>query len=149
VLPVTEMTLKYKDVYSVDLAFAPPREMRQNTNLNEQQLELMRLQNAPKALHKIRLTNTSKFPLTTAPALILNDGKVLAQSMMTYASIGGEEDLPLTTAVDIKVKKTDKETLRTPNVEKWEGGNYSRVDLAGVITLTNYRTQPVEVEVTR
>ncbi|HLK55533.1 MAG TPA: hypothetical protein VKU00_03165 [Chthonomonadaceae bacterium] len=149
VLPVSEMTLKYKDVYTVDLAFAPPREMRQNVNINEQQLEALRLQNAPKALHKIRITNAGKYPLTTAPALILSDGKVLAQGMMTYASIGGEEDLTLTTAVDIKIKKTDNETARTPNAEKWENAQFLKVDLAGKITLSNYLTQSVEIEVTR
>jgi hypothetical protein len=149
VLPITEITLRYQDVYTVDLPLAPPREMRQNVNLNDQQLEMLRLQNAPRAEHKIRLTNQSKFPLTTAPALILSDGKVLAQGMMTYTSIGGETDLPLTTAVDIKVKKTDKETGRLPNATTWNGNQYARVDLTGTISLTNYRAQPVEIEVTR
>lgn len=149
VLPVTETNLKYRDVYTVDLAFAPPHEMRQNVNLNEQQLEMLRLQNAPRAEHKIRLTNSSKYPLTTAPALILSNGKVLAQALMTYTSIGGETDIALTTAVDIKVKKSDTETNRVANAENWQGNQYAKVDLAGTIGLTNYRAQPVEVEVTR
>lgn len=149
VLPIAETTLKYKDVYTVDIAYAPPRELRQNGNLNEQQAELLRLQNRPKAQHVIRLTNSSKFPLTTAPALILSDGKVLAQGLMTYTSIGGETDLTLTTAVDVKVKKTDKETTRTPNAVQWQGNQYGRVDLAGTLSITNYQPQAVEVEVTR
>ncbi len=149
VLPIAETTLKYKDVYTVDIAYAPPRELRQNGNLNEQQAELLRLQNRPKAQHVIRLTNSSKFPLTTAPALILSDGKVLAQGLMTYTSIGGETDLTLTTAVDIKVKKMDKETTRTPNAVQWQGNQYGRVDLAGTLSITNYQPQAVDVEVTR
>ena len=149
ILPIAETTLKYRDVYTVDVAFAPPRDIRQNGNLSEQQLELLRLQNRPKAQHIIRLTNSSKFPLTTAPALILSDGKVLAQGLMTYTSIGGETDLTLTTAVDVKVKKTDKETSRTPNAAQWQGNQYGRVDLAGTLSITNYQPQTVDIEVTR
>ncbi len=148
-LPIAETTLKYRDLYTVDLAFAPPRELRQNGSVSDQQLELLRLQSQPKAQHIIRLTNHAKFPLTTAPALILSDGKVLAQGLMTYTSIGSETDLPLTTAVDVKVKKTDKETGRTPNAVQWQRGEYGRIDLSGQISVTNYQPQAIDVEVTR
>ena len=69
VLPIAEFTLPYKDVFTLDLPFGPPPEVRANLN-NEQQRELARLFNAPKVMHKIRLTNNSKYPLTTAPALM-------------------------------------------------------------------------------
>ena len=149
VVPIVESSLKYRDLYTVDIGYTPPREMRQNMNFNEQQLEIMRLQNAPKASHKIRITNSSNYPLTTAPALILNGDKVLAQGTMTYTSIGGEADITVTTAVDIKVKKQDKEANKTANAENWNGDWYGRIDLAGTLSLTNYRSQDVEVEVTR
>jgi hypothetical protein len=51
--------------------------------------------------------------------------------------------------VDVNVKKTDKETGRVPNAETWQGDKYGRVDLTGTIKLTNYRDQPVELEVVR
>lgn len=35
------------------------------------------------------------------------------------------------------------------NAVNWEGNQYARVNLAGTLSLTNFRTQPVEVEVTR
>ena len=70
VLPIAEFTLPYKDVFTLELPFAPPPEVRGNLN-NEQQRELARLFNAPKVMHKVRLTNKSKYPLTTAPALIV------------------------------------------------------------------------------
>jgi len=31
----------------------------------------------------------------------------------------------------------------------WDGNQYARVDLAGTITLTNYKDKPVDIEVTR
>src|SRR5207253_722798 len=82
VLLIAEFTLPYQDLFTLDLPFAPPQEVRANLN-NDQQRELARLFNAPKVMHKIRLTNNSKYPLTTAPALIIRDGHVLAQGMMT------------------------------------------------------------------
>jgi len=105
--------------------------------------------NAPKVMHTIRLTNQSKYPLTTAPALILNGERVLAQGMTTYTAVGADSDLVLTVATDVRVKKSDKETQRTPNAVNWQGDNYGRIDLNGTITLTNFRSQPIDLEVTR
>jgi hypothetical protein len=151
VVPVAEFTLPYQDVFTLELPFAPPPEVRGNlNNLNtDQQRELAKLFNAPKVMHKVRLTNTSKYPLTTAPALLLREGRVLAQGMMTYTAIGASTDLAITTAVDIQVKKSDLETKRTPNAVSENGNAYSRVDLAGKISITSHRAQPTELEVTR
>ncbi len=147
-LPIAEFTLPYKDVFTLELPFGPPPEVRGNLN-NEQQRELARLFNAPKVMHKVRLTNNSKYPLTTAPALIIRTGRVLAQGMMTYTSTGASVDLPITTAVDFQVKKSDVETKRTPGAVEENGNRYTRVDLAGKITVTSHRAQPTELEITR
>ena len=148
VVPVTEYTLPYTDVYALDIPFAPPPDVRRSWN-TQQQADIVRLYNAPKVMHKIRLQNDSKYPLTTAPALIVRDGKALGQGMMSYSPIGSPCDLNLTTAVDIKVKKSDEETGRTPDAAHWEGSSFFRIDLIGHIMLTNYSTKPVQIEVTR
>ena len=148
VLPIAEFTLPCKDVFTLELPFGPPPEVRANLN-NEQQRKLARLFNAPKVMHKLRLTNNSKYPLTTAPALIIRTGRVLAQGMMTYTSTGASVDLPITTAVEFQVKKSDVETKRTPDAVQENGNRYSRIDLAGKITLTSHRTQAAELEITR
>jgi hypothetical protein len=147
-LPVAEYNVKYKDVYTVDLPFAPPTDMRMNLN-SEQQAEIARLLNAPKTTHKIRLINSSNAPFTTAPALLVKDDRVLAQGMMTYTSTGGNVDLEITKAVDISVAKSENETARTPNATKINGDFYTRVDFNGSIKLTNYRKETAEIEVTR
>jgi len=122
--------------------------MRGNLN-NEQQRELGRLLNAPKVMHKVRLTNSSQYPLTTAPALIIRSGRVLAQGLMTYTSTGASVDLPITAAIDFQVKKSDLETKRTANAVEENGNRYTRIDLSGKIALTSHRPQPAEIEVTR
>lgn len=148
VVPITQFTLKYSDVFVLDLPFGPPPEIRQNLN-NEQQAEMARLMLGPKVKHKIRMKNTAACPLTTAPALILREGRVLAQGLMTYTAVGATTDLELTTAVDISAKVQDAETGRTPDAVKWDSNSYARSDLTGTIHLENHRDKTVVLEVCR
>jgi hypothetical protein len=148
VLPIAEFTIPYKDVFTLELPFAPPPEMERNLN-NPRQQELARLLKSPKVMHKIRLTNKSHYPLTTAPALILRGDRVLSQGMMTYTALGAGSDLDITTAVNISAKKTDIESGRAPNAIQQNGEHYSRVDLAGKVGVTSHRAESSELEVTR
>ena len=148
VVPVAEYELKYKDVFVLDLPFGPPPEVRHNLN-SEQQAKLAQLYHAPKVMHKIRIANDATCPLTTAPALILRQGCIIAQGMMTYTAVGTSSDLELTTAVDIAVEKLDKETDRIADAAKWDGYTYARSNLTGTIALTNRRSDTVVLEIQR
>lgn len=148
VVPVAEVAAPYKDVYTLDLAAGPPQEVWQSFG-NEQKAEAAKMLAAPKVMHKIRLTNTTGSPFTTAPALILNEGKVVAQSLMLYTTPGSQVDLAVTAALDVGVRKTDQEVKRTHNAETWEKNTYARVDLEGTITLVNRKKEALEVEVVR
>lgn len=148
VLPVVDCDLKYKDVYTLDLPFAPPLEVQHNVN-DSRQAALLKSLALPRVMHKIRLSNKSAYPLTTAPVLIMHGNKVLAQGMITYTAAGASGDLEVTAAVDVKVKKSDRETSRTPNAVRWQGNEYARVDLSGTISLTNYADKAAELEVKR
>jgi len=148
VVPVVEYAVSYEDIFMVDLPFAPPPEVHANFNSSQQQ-ELARLFNAPKVMHKVRLTNKSTYPLTTAPALIVRDERVLAQGMMTYTAPGGQSDLAVTAAVNVGLKKTESETDRTADAVKHDSSFYTRVRMSGKLTLTNHRRVPVKVEVSR
>ena len=148
VVPVAEYTLKYQDIFVLDLPFGPPPEVRHNLN-SEQQTRLAQLYYSPKVMHKIRLANNATCPLTTAPALILRQGHIIAQGMMTYTAAGASSDLELTAAVDIAVEKLDKETERIPDAAKWDGYTYARSNLNGTIHLTNRRSDTVNLEIRR
>lgn len=147
-LPIAEFTLAYEDVFTVDIAFAPPLEMRRNFD-NQQQIELAKLFHKPNAIHKIRLENTSDYPLTTAPATILRDGRILAQGMITYTAVGNKGDLQLTTAVNIGVKKSDEQTNMIPSAVNWNGSSFSKIEMKGTIQLTNFSDKPVTLQVKR
>jgi hypothetical protein len=148
VLPVSEYELSYEDVFALSIPFTPPPEVWRNFN-SGRQTEMAQILGAPRVMHKIRLTNESEHPLTTAPALILADDRLLAQGLMRYAAPDADTDLEITQAVDIQVKKKDNETGRVPNAVVWQGDQYGRVDLAGTITLTSFRDAPLTLEVVR
>ena len=148
VLPIAAFELPYRDLYRLDVSFAPPMEVRQGLQ-SQQLVELARLMAAPKVRHVLRLTNAGDAPLTTAPALVLADGKLLAQGTMLYTPRGAAVDLEINVAVDVKVDTDERETKRDPGPFRLGDDNYARVDVVGAITLTNRKPKAIEVEVTR
>ncbi len=148
VLPIASFELTYKDVYRLDVPFAPPMEVRQGLQ-SERVIELARQMAAPKARHVLRLKNGNEMPLTTAPALVLANGRVLAQSRLFYTSKGREIDLEINAAIDIRVETAEHEVQRDPGPIRLGSDNYGRVEVAGAITLWNGKTQPAVLEVTR
>ncbi len=147
VVPVAEFTLPYKNLYVLDLPVAPPPELRLQGGANRQ--SDLKLALAPTVMHKIHLSNKSRYPLTTAPILMIKNNQVLSQGMITYTAVGATVDIDATTAVDVRVKKKDKETGRLANAIRMQGSQYARVDLAGTISITNFGDRTAQLEVTR
>lgn len=148
VFPIAEYELKYQDVFLLDLPYMPPQDVYRNMGM-ERQSQIARLLAAPKVIHNIRLNNAGQYPLTTAPALIFRDDRLLTQGMMTYTPVGGVMNLPVMPALDVQMEKHEKETKRTYNAVTWNGDQYAKIELSGIITLTNHREQGVDLEVTR
>lgn len=146
-LPVARYTVKYTDVYALTMYHAAPIDIR--ANQSPEQAELSRVLSRPSVMHRVRLQNNSGQPFTTAPAVVLRGGSLLAQGMMTYGPSGTTVDIDLTKALDIQVEKEEQELRRVPAALRWRGSDYSRVDLSGSLTLTNRRDEPVEIEITR
>ncbi len=148
VIPVGEWTMKYLDVFRLEIPFSPPLEVQQNFD-STKQAELARLFHAPKVKHVLRVSNNQQVPLTTAPALITSDRGVLGQGMMTYTSPGSSVDLTVTTAVNVPVSHKEEEIKRTPEAITWRNHTYMQIDMLGTIKLTNYRNKDIELEVVR
>ena len=147
-VPVIDQRLSYTDLYTLDLPFVPPPEIR--SNVPGDQGEVARLMAASIPSHKIRLRNATSTPLTTGPALVVQGDRVLSQAMMTYTSAGGTTDLEIGKAVDIRVVRTEAETARSLNAVRAPGGEaLAQVQMTGSIGLTNHRRDAVAMEVTR
>lgn len=147
VLPVSTTELAYRDVYRLDVPLTPPVEMRQNAS-GSQAEELLRELSAPKVRHVLRLGNGPDAPLTTAPALVLRQGRVLAQGRMRYAPKGASCDLEINVAVDVRVQIDDQETGRDDLVTL-DKVRYRRLDQRGSIRLENGKAVAIEVDVVR
>ncbi len=147
VFALAQNELKYQDVYVAQSPAAPPPQVYQS--LNSEQQRQATLATRAQFMHKIRLTNTGKQPLTTAPTLIERNGQLLAQTLMTYTATGGRSDIDLAPAVDITLKRSEDETKRTPDALTYNNNKFARIDVAGKLTLTSFRAEPVTVEITR
>lgn len=148
VLPLRTFELGYRDVYVLDVPFAPPAEVRQGLH-GERLVELARQLAAPKARHVLRLQNGTDAPLTTAPVLVSLRGQLLAQARMTYTSKGRSVDVEINPAIDVRVETDEVEASRDAGPIRFGDENYARVDVRGVVRLWNGKPSPVTVEVTR
>ncbi len=148
VLPLATFDVTYRDAYRLDVPFAPPPDVREGQN-SERMIELMRQLAAPKVKHLLRLRNGGKAPLTTAPALVLAKGRMLAQGRITYTPPGAETDLEINAAIDVCVKSGEQESGRQNSALRIAGTDYGRIDLTGTIELHNTKAEAVTVEVAR
>ncbi len=147
---ISQWEIPFEEVHKLEIDSLPPAEFQQYHN-GRNNSEFSSLMNSPKVSRFVRLTNTTDAPLTTAPVLLLDQRKqlVMAQSMMTYAAIGSQVDLEVTTAVDIQVSHDDRETGRRSNALVHNGNKFAQVDLNSTVTLANYRSEPLRVEIER
>lgn len=147
VLPVAKFEIPVEQVFKLTIPISPPSEVERQ--LNPEQREAALEESKPRVMSVFRFTNTSEYPITTAPALIFKGERLLAQGLARYVSRNGKGDVEVTQAVDVKSKRSDEESGREPNALRWGGNSYARVDMQGVITVRNLRDTPVKIEVRR
>ncbi|TAJ23554.1 MAG: hypothetical protein EPO68_02800 [Planctomycetota bacterium] len=148
VLPISSFELGYRDVYTLDVPVAPPLEFQ--SQFDGARIEqLARLAAASKVQHVLRISNRAGAPLTTAPALVLSNGRVIGQSLLHYTPVGAETDLVMAVALDVCVEKRERETQRDSAPGRWRGHDYQRIDMAGELKISNKKKEAVELEVRR
>lgn len=148
VVPIATVDVPCESVYRLDLPVAPPAPAWQQIP-RTRHAEIAQQLERPTARKVIRLRNTGDGPFTTAPALVLRNGRPVAQSLMTYVARGGSGDLELTAGVDLRVDLDEREAERDTDGIRWNGNTYARIDLAGGATITNYRDEPIRLELSR
>ncbi|HUV04277.1 MAG TPA: hypothetical protein VMX94_04145 [Armatimonadota bacterium] len=97
--------------------------------------------------HKLRLTNNSKFPWTTAPAMATSKEQPLAQDTLNYTPKGAKGDLKLTIATDISAKKSELERTRENDALRESGYRFAKVTVDGKLMIKNFKSKPVTVTV--
>jgi hypothetical protein len=140
--------LEYEDVYTLDLPFQEYRGTsysRGNANADL----WSRLAKAPKIQHLVELRNSTNGPLTTAPAMVIDRGRVIAQGMLRYTPTGGKCRIPMTSVIDVRVSVEDLEVARFPGTLELDTVKYHRVELDGKVSLRSLSKKPMRVQVSR
>lgn len=97
--------------------------------------------------HKLKLTNKSKFPWTTGPAMAMSKNQPLSQDILTYTPKGADGTVKITVATDIRGKRTEVEKAREPDALKGYGYTFWKITSEGELTLKNFKSREVTVDV--
>lgn len=96
--------------------------------------------------HSIKLTNSTDYPWTTAPALTISGWKPLAQDIINYTPKGTKNNLKLTVATDIKTNRNEYEIDRQRDVRLYRY-SYDLVTVKGELYIKNAKTKDVTMEI--
>ncbi len=98
----------------------------------------------------IVFTNPFDFPLTTAPASIYLGGDFSAQCELGWVNPKQEGTLRVTKALSLKTEVREVENPDVPRTtETHQNYQRQRATFIGTVTLTNLRSEPVEVRITK
>jgi hypothetical protein len=109
------------------------------------------LQNAPdqsllnNVWHSLRMTNSTKFPWTSAPALVISGTKPVAQDTLPYTPKGSTSNLTLTVASDVRASQQEIEVDRQANTPHPPAYSYDLVTIDGTLKLENYKTKDIHL----
>jgi hypothetical protein len=99
--------------------------------------------------HSLRLKNNTKFPWTSAPALVISGTKPVSQDTIPYTPKGAVSNLKLTIATDIRSSHDEREVARQQNVARRRGSSYDEVTVEGTLKIKNYKTKDVRLSITK
>ena len=98
------------------------------------------------AWHSIRLTNSTAYPWTTAPAFAISSSNPLAQDIIDYTPKGTTANLRLTMATDVKTDKHEYETGRQRDIILY-GYHYDLVTVKGELYIKNCKDESIDMEI--
>ncbi len=99
--------------------------------------------------HALRLKNTTKFPWTSAPALVISGTRPLSQDTLPYTPKGAVSNLKLTIATDIRSSHDEREVARQQNVTRRRGYSYDEVTVEGTLKIKNYKTKDLRLSIAK
>jgi hypothetical protein len=99
--------------------------------------------------HSISVANRGTTPWTTAPALVVSNGKPLAQDTLPYTASGSRAEVKLTLATDVAVEHAEVEVERKPRDLQRSGIVYDAVTVEGTLTMRNFKREAITLDVTK
>ena len=97
--------------------------------------------------HSLRLKNTTKFPWTSAPAMVISGTRPLSQDTVPYTPKSASSNLKLTVATDIRASHEENEVERQKELQRRRSYNYDQVTVEGKLTIKNYKSKEVRLSI--
>jgi hypothetical protein len=80
---------------------------------------------------------------------VLSGDKPVAQDAIRYTPKGTAGHLKLTIATDVRTSKKEIEVERKPRSVQFYGNYYDTVTVEGTLKLTNYKREPIKIQITK
>ncbi|MCD6386520.1 hypothetical protein J7M23_12185 [Candidatus Sumerlaeota bacterium] len=96
--------------------------------------------------HAIKLTNSTQYPWTTAPALVVSEWKPLSQDVLNYTPKGAKTNVKITVATDIKTDRNEYEVDRERDVKIYDY-HYDLVTVKGELFIKNFKQKEIKMEI--
>ncbi|MBC7980695.1 MAG: hypothetical protein H7Y36_09055 [Armatimonadetes bacterium] len=136
-LEVAAATAKYERV--VEWTVADPRDFWGRYQ-NQQTAE-------NPAWDAVRFTNPFKFPMTTAPAIVMEQGKFRGQSLSEWVNPGQETTIPITRALSIRHESNETEEEGERAIVFIAGNDFQKTIVKGLLTVENFRNKEVTMSI--
>ncbi len=122
--PLFSEKIPYEHVYTWEIPNYIDERNRYRNEQSERQQEVW---------HSLKLTNTTQYPWTTAPAATTKDLRILGQDTIYYTPPKASSELKITQAVSVKAEENEKEIERKRNVATFYRDSYDLVKVKGEI----------------
>lgn len=96
--------------------------------------------------HSVKLSNSTKYPWTTAPAFVVSGSNPLSQDTLNYTPQNAKTNLKLTVATDVKHERHEYEIERQRDVKIYNH-NYDLVTVKGELSIKNHKNKEITMEI--
>ena len=97
----------------------------------------------------VRFKNPFAFPMTTAPAMILQKGRFAGQQQSYWVNAGEETTLRITKALAVRVRSVEQEVPGQREIVFVGGNDYRKVGVKGELSIRNGRNEDATMIVRR
>ena len=97
----------------------------------------------------VRFRNPFKFPMTTAPAMVVSGEHFNGQQMSYWVNAGEETSLRITKALSIRTRNIEHEEEGARNEVFVGGGRYVKTSVAAELSVSNHRKEDVTLVIRR
>jgi len=97
----------------------------------------------------VRFRNPLEFPMTTAPAMVVSDGRFHGQRMSYWTNPGEQATVHVTKALSVRTRSTEQEEEGTRELVWIGGDDYRKTTVQGTLSVTNHRDEAIRLVIRR